>query len=59
MKDYTEYFDHDDCPKCGKPIFPLEGVPDQTLRGCENCEHVWWEDLNSLPIHNQANEVQG
>ena len=30
----VEHYEHDDCPKCGKPSVPYEGVPDQTLRGC-------------------------
>lgn len=43
-----EHFDHDDCPECGTPSVPFEGVPDQQLRGCPNCEYEWWEDF-SLP----------
>jgi hypothetical protein len=29
---------------------PQEHVPDQTLRGCPNCGHTWFEDLNSAPL---------
>jgi hypothetical protein len=41
-----EHFDHDDCPECGGPSTPAEGVPDQMLRGCAECGEVWCEDLS-------------
>lgn len=43
-----EYFDHDTC--CGKPSVPVEGVPDQALRGCVECDSTWVEDLDRGPI---------
>jgi predicted nucleic acid-binding Zn-ribbon protein len=46
---HNEEFEHDDCPKCGTPSVPFEGVPNQSLRGCPNCGHDWWENLNELP----------
>ena len=41
-----EHFPHDVCPGCGKPSVPLEGVPDQTGRGCGQCGREWVEDLS-------------
>jgi hypothetical protein len=41
-----EHFPHDVCPGCGKPSIPLEGVPDQTGRGCGQCGREWFEDLS-------------
>ena len=41
-----EHFPHDVCPGCGKPSIPLEGVPDQTGRGCGQCGLEWFEDLS-------------
>lgn len=34
------------CPSCHKIVdtVPAEGVPDQALRGCPNCEDVFWEN---------------
>lgn len=46
-----ERFPHDQCPKCGAASVPFEGIPDQSLRGCPECEHSWFEDLNKPPIH--------
>lgn len=45
----VEQFLHDTCPECGEPSVPLENVPDQSLRGCSNCDHSFWEDL-TLPV---------
>jgi hypothetical protein len=45
-----EHFKHDACPECGAASLPAEKVPDQTLRGCPNCGHTWFEDLNSAPL---------
>jgi hypothetical protein len=42
----TEHFEHDTCPGCGKPSIPLEGVPDQSGRGCGQCGREWVEDLS-------------
>ena len=44
-----EIGDHDDCPKCGTPSTPGEGVPDQALRGCPNCGETWFEDPEQAP----------
>jgi hypothetical protein len=41
-----EYFPHDVCPGCGKPSVPLEGVPDQSGRGCGQCGREWFEDMS-------------
>ena len=41
-----EYFPHDICPGCGKPSVPLEGVPDQSGRGCGQCGREWFEDMS-------------
>jgi len=41
-----EYFPHDICPGCSKPSIPLEGVPDQSGRGCCQCGREWFEDLS-------------
>lgn len=43
----NEHFEHDDCPECGEPSVPLEKVPDQSLRGCPDCGHAWFEDLHT------------
>ena len=48
-KPVNENYEHDDCPKCGTPSVPYEGVPDQSFRGCENCGHEWFEDLTLPP----------
>jgi len=45
----NENFEHDDCPVCGSPSEPLEGVPDQQLRACPMCGYEWWEDLTTPP----------
>lgn len=47
----TEHYEHDDCPLCGTPSVPFEGVSDQSLRGCPNpwCLHGWREDLTAKP----------
>lgn len=45
----AEHFPHDVCPKCTTPSVPAEKVPDQALRGCPKCEHVWMEDLSQAP----------
>lgn len=45
----NEHFKHDVCPVDGSPSIPAEGVPDQALRGCRKCGHVWFEDLDSPP----------
>jgi NADH pyrophosphatase NudC (nudix superfamily) len=44
-----EHFQHDVCPCCGTKSVPAEKVPDQALRGCPKCEHVWYEDLDWAP----------
>ncbi len=49
MSNRPEHFDHDDCPECGTPSVPAEGVPDQTFRACPKCHHTWAEDLSSPP----------
>ena len=41
-----EHFPHDFCPECGKLSIPLEGVPDQSGRGCGQCGREWFEDLS-------------
>lgn len=48
-KRVVEQVEHDDCPNCGTPSIPAEGVPDQSLRGCEDCGEMWFEDLNEPP----------
>lgn len=45
----VETYEHDECPKCGTESVPAERVADQSLRGCPNCEHTWFEDLNRDP----------
>lgn len=40
-----EHYPHDVCPECKEPSEPYEGVPDQSLRVCPHCSHVWVEDL--------------
>lgn len=45
----AEHLPHDECHKCGQASVPAEGVPDQTLRGCPQCEDTWLEDLNAPP----------
>jgi hypothetical protein len=45
----TEHYPHDVCPKCSTASAPAEGVPDQTLRDCPNCGHMWMEDLDRPP----------
>lgn len=45
----TEHYDHDDCPACGCPSVPFEGVQDQALRGCPRCNHEWWEQFDRAP----------
>lgn len=42
----AEHFPHDVCPECGSSSVPVEGVPDQTLRGCPKCHHTWTESLS-------------
>lgn len=49
-----EEYEHDDCPECGTPSEPAEDVPDQALRGCPQCDHVWFEDL-SQPAKTKSN----
>ena len=44
-----EHFPHDVCPECGAASVPLEGVPDQSGRGCPMCEMEWFEDLSKTP----------
>lgn len=51
-----ENYEHDDCPECGTPSVPFEGVPDQSFRGCEKCGHEWFEDLTAPP--HRAKEPQ-
>ncbi len=41
----SERFAHDDCLSCNVKSVPVEGVPDQMLRGCGKCGRVWFEDL--------------
>ncbi|MGB9407634.1 MAG: hypothetical protein WCA89_08860 [Terracidiphilus sp.] len=41
-----EHFPHDVCPGCSKPSIPLEGVPDQSGRGCGACGRERFEDLS-------------
>jgi hypothetical protein len=52
----VEHFAHDVCPGCGNPSTPLEGVPDQSGRGCGQCGREWFEDLG-LPAM-KVSEVQ-
>ena len=50
-----EYFAHDVCPGCGRASLPLEGVPDQSGRGCGQCGREWVEDLDR-PARTAASE---
>ena len=54
-----EYFPHDVCPGCGKPSVPLEGVPDQTGRGCGQCGREWFEDMSRPAATEPENKPQG
>jgi len=46
-----EMFEHDVCPKCKTVSVPLESVPDQALRGCPKCCHIWFENLAEAVNH--------
>ena len=39
------------CPSCFEMVetIPAEDVPNQSLRGCPECEHVWLVDIASIP----------
>lgn len=41
------------CPECGEWVHtkPAESVPAQSLRACDNCDAVFFMDLNSEPIY--------
>lgn len=46
------------CPECGKWVHtkPAEGVPAQALRACDECDAVFFMDLNAKPIYTKPEE---
>ena len=41
------------CPECEKSAhtLPAEGVPNQALRACDDCDAVFFMDLNARPVY--------
>jgi hypothetical protein len=44
------------CPECGKDVHtvPAEGVPNQALRGCLECDAVFFMDINAKPRYGEV-----
>jgi hypothetical protein len=46
------------CAECEQDVHtkPAEGIPAQSLRACDNCDAVWFMDLNTAPRYDNGEE---
>lgn len=44
------------CPGCPQDVHtkPAEGIPAQALRACDQCDHVFFQDLDQPPRYDAA-----